>query len=257
MKISIITAVYNNADEISIAINSVLSQTYKEIEYIIVDGASTDGTINVIKSFGNQITTFISEPDKGIYDALNKGLSLATGDVIGVLHSDDVFNNSRVIEVIAQRFNNEGCDATYGDLEYVSKTDVTNVIRYWKSCPFDVKNFRRGWMPAHPTLFMRKKIYDEYGMFDTRYKISSDYDLILRTLASGNLKCLYIPMVITRMKLGGASNKSIPNLWKKSYEDWLALRRNKKGGLLVLFLKNSSKLHQFIRKRGSSKAFVA
>lgn len=248
MKISIITAVYNNRDEIEIAINSVLSQTYKNIEYIIVDGGSTDGTVEIINRHIDKISRFISEPDKGIYDALNKGLSIASGDIIGLLHSDDIFASNMVIEKIAETFIQDNYDAVYGDLEYVSKTDTSKVIRYWKSSQFDAANFYKGWMPPHPTLFMKKKIYEEYGNFDTSYKIASDYDLMLRTLASGKIEAKYIPIVITRMRLGGTSNKNLKNIWRKSFEDWQALRRNNIGGFLILLKKNLTKIRQFIIK---------
>jgi len=249
MKISIITAVYNNRDEIEIAINSVLSQTYKNIEYIIVDGGSTDGTVEIINRHIDKISRFISEPDKGIYDALNKGLSIASGDIIGLLHSDDIFASNMVIEKIAETFIQGNYDAVYGDLEYVSKTDTSKVIRYWKSSQFDAANFYEGWMPPHPTLFMKKKIYEEYGNFDTSYKIASDYDLMLRTLASGKIEAKYIPIVITRMRLGGTSNKNLKNIWRKSFEDWQALRRNNIGGFLILLKKNLTKIGQFIIKK--------
>lgn len=251
MKISIITAVFNNVEEISSAIDSVLSQTYQDIEYIIIDGGSTDGTTEVIKSYGNKITHFISEPDHGIYVALNKGISIAHGEVIGLLHSDDFFDSPLVIQKIAETFMNGNFDVVYGDLEYVSKTNLSKVVRYWKSSEFDALNFKKGWMPPHPSLFMKKNVYSQYGMFDIFFEIASDYDLMLRTLAKGHLKCKYIPVVITRMRLGGASNKSLRNIWRKSYEDWLALRRNHIGGLMVLFRKNFSKIHQFIHKNPS------
>jgi glycosyltransferase len=249
MKISIITAVYNNRNEISVAIQSVLSQTYSNIEYIIIDGGSTDGTIEEVQKFADKISVFVSAPDKGIYDALNKGLEDATGDVIGILHSDDIFYSEKTLSQIAKVFEQKQCDAVYGNLLYVSKTDTSKVIRFWESRSFEPNLFRKGWMPAHPTLFMRKSVYDTFGQFDLRYKIASDYDLMLRTVGSGKLKCEYLPEVITRMRVGGASNKSLKNIWNKSYEDYLALRRNKMGGFFTLFLKNISKVGQFLRKK--------
>jgi glycosyltransferase len=249
IKISIITAVYNNHAHIEQCIQSVLSQTYTNIEHIIIDGNSNDGTANIIRNYENKIAHWVTEPDKGIYDALNKGIKLATGDVVGLLHSDDMFANDRVIEKIADRFTETQCDATYGDLLYVSKADPSKIIRYWKSCPFDVKNFRKGWMPAHPTLFMTKNIYDTLGLFNLKYRISSDYDLMLRTVGTGRLTCEYIPEVITHMRVGGASNKSIKNIWVKSYEDWQALRSNKTGGLSTLIRKNISKVGQFFHRQ--------
>ncbi len=245
IKVSIITAVRNNCANIEQCIKSVQSQTYQDIEHIIIDGDSTDGTKDIIRAHKNKSSRWISEPDKSIYDALNKGINLASGDIIGFLHSDDLFDNPSVIEKIAAKFLQTNCDAVYGDLLYVSKTDPAKVIRYWKSSPFDVKKFRQGWMPAHPTLFMRKAVYDHYGLFDLQYKIASDYDLMLRTVGSGELSCEYLPEIITRMRLGGASNKSLKNIWRKSYEDLQALRKNKSGGFYTLLLKNLSKIRQF------------
>ena len=248
IKISIITAVYNNRDNIGPCIDSVLSQSYPNIEHIVVDGQSTDGTIDIIRSYENKIGKWASEKDTSIYDALNKGIAMSTGDVIGFLHSDDVFNNATMIEKIATLFSRTNSDAVYGDLVYVSKTNIANIVRYWKSNEFNVTKFRHGWMPPHPTLFLTKKVYDSYGLFNLKYRISSDYDLMLRTLGSGNLHCEYLPEIITRMRVGGASNKSLKNIWIKSYEDWQALKQNKIGGFYTLFLKNVSKLGQFLHK---------
>jgi len=248
LTISIITAVYNNKDNIRNCIESVASQKYPHIEHIVVDGKSTDGTVDIIRSCESSIRQWISEKDNGIYDALNKGISLATGDVIGFLHSDDLFENPTIVKKIADVFHHTQCDAVYGNLVYVSKTDTQSIVRYWQSNPFDVKRFRQGWMPPHPTLFMKKKVYAEFGTFNLKYHIASDYDLMLRTVGSGKLVCEYLPEIITRMRVGGASNKSLKNIWRKSYEDWRALKENKKGGLRTLFLKNISKLGQFFRK---------
>jgi glycosyltransferase len=245
MTISIITVVYNNASSIEQCIQSVLSQTYPGIEYIVVDGGSADGTCNIIERYRERITSYVSEPDGGMYDALNKGIAMANGDVVGILHSDDLFHTPDVVADVALVFSQTGCDAVYGDLWYVAKDDPGRVIRNWKSTPFDVRNFYHGWMPPHPTLFMKKKVYSEFGGFDTTYKIAADYDLMLRTLGSGKLKCEYLPQVITRMRMGGASNKSLRNIWRKSMDDWRALRRNKKGGIYTLVMKNVSKLGQF------------
>ena len=250
LKVSIITAVYNNHAYIEQCILSVQSQTYPNIEHIIIDGNSNDGTLEIIRKYQKQGYQWISEPDNGIYDALNKGIGLASGDIIGLLHSDDQFANPFIIENVVARFTNTDCDATYGDLLYISRTDPPGTIRYWKSCPFNANLFRKGWMPAHPTLFMKKSIYDTFGLFNVKYRIASDYDLMLRTVGSGKLKCEYLPEIITHMRVGGASNKSFINIWLKSYEDWQALRTNKMGGLYTLFLKNFSKLGQFFHKRG-------
>ncbi len=245
IKVSIITVVYNNAAFIEQCIQSVLSQTYQHIEYIVVDGGSTDGTCQIIEKYKHQISKYISESDGGMYYALNKGINLANGEVIGILHSDDTFAYSTVISNIADRFANTSCDAVYGDLWYVSKNNSSKIIRNWKSGEFNVRNFYHGWMPPHPTLFMKHTVYNEFGMFDTSYKIAADYDFMLRTMASGKLHCEYLPQVITRMRVGGASNKSLGNIWLKTCDDWRALRRNKIGGLYTLVMKNVTKVGQF------------
>jgi len=249
MTISIITVVYNNAASIGQCIQSVLSQSFPDIEYIVIDGGSTDGTCKIIEKSRQQIMQYVSEHDGGMYFGLNKGIRMATGDIVGILHSDDLFHGPDVVSDVAKVFNRTGCDAVYGDLWYVAKNNPEKVIRNWKSTPFNVRNFYHGWMPPHPTLFMKRSIYNEFGLFDTSYKIAADYDLMLRTIGSGKLHCEYLPEVITHMRVGGASNKSLRNIWLKSSDDWHALRRNKKGGLYTLFMKNVSKLGQFLVRK--------
>ena len=248
MKISIITSVYNNQETIAEAMDSVLSQTYTDIEYIIIDGGSTDDTVNIIKSYQNRIAVFISEPDKGIYDGLNKGIKLATGDVIGFLHSDDLYENNTVIEQVAQAFMASEIDSVYGDLTYVNKSDPTKVIRYWKSGEFTLKKLRCGWMPPHPTFFVKRAIYQQHGQFDTSFKIAADYDLMLRFLGKYKISTDYIPSVLIKMRVGGESNKSLKNVIRKSTEDLQAMRNNNIGGFLSLIFKNLSKVKQFIKK---------
>ncbi len=248
MKISIITSVYNNQETIAEAMDSVLSQTYTDIEYIIIDGGSTDDTVNIIKSYQNRIAVFISEPDKGIYDGLNKGIKLATGDVIGFLHSDDLYENNTVIEKVAKAFMASEIDSVYGDLTYVNKSDPTKVIRYWKSGEFTLKKLGRGWMPPHPTFFVKRDIYQQRGQFDTSFKIAADYDLMLRFLGKYKISTDYIPNVLIKMRVGGESNKSLKNVIRKSTEDLQAMRNNNIGGFLSLIFKNLSKVKQFIKK---------
>mgnify|MGYP000515238369 CR=1 FL=1 len=244
MKFSIITAIYNNKETITDAIDSVLRQTYQDIEYIIIDGASSDGTVEIIRRYGDKINKFISEPDSGIYDGLNKGLSLATGDIIGFLHSDDLYANKDVIELIAKKFTENNVDGVYGNLVYTSKEDTSKVIRYWKSREFSPNLLSKGWMPAHPTFFLKKEVYDQYGHFDLNFKIAADYDFMLRVLKE-NIKVKYIPEVLYKMRIGGESNKSLKNIIQKSKEDLKALRKNNVGGIGVLLMKNFSKLGQF------------
>ncbi len=229
------------------AIESVLTQTYQNIEYIIIDGESTDGTIDVIKSYGNQVSKFISETDEGIYDGLNKGIELASGDVICFLHSDDLYVDSSVIQKIANVFVNNNIDGTYGDLVYVSKIDTAKVLRYWKSKDFELKFLKQGWMPAHPTFFLRKEVYKKFGTFDLGFKIAADYDFMLRVLGGG-IKVKYLPEVLYKMRIGGESNKSVKNIIRKSKEDLRALKKNNIGHIYTLLYKNISKITQFIIK---------
>lgn len=248
LKITIITAVYNNHDHLEACFSSVFSQSYPNIEYIVVDGASTDGSVDIIKKYDGKITRWVSEPDRGIYDALNKGIAMATGDVIGLLHSDDLFNSSGTIRQIAETFEKTGCDATYGNLEYVSRNNPGQVIRFWKSAPYKPSLLKTGWMPPHPTLFVKRKWYMEKGTFRTDFRISADYDLILRLFSDSRFKTCYIDQVITRMRTGGASNRSLKNIYLKSKEDYIALRQTKVGGFVTLFRKNAQKILQFVKR---------
>ena len=254
MKISIVTSVYNNKETISEAIESVLSQTYDNIEYIVVDGASSDGTVDIIENYADKITTFISEPDKGIYDGLNKGIGLATGDVVGFLHSDDLFEDEYVLEKIAKAFKTMHVDSIYGDLTYVSKEDTSKVVRYWKSGVFTMGKLKRGWMPPHPTFYVKREVYQKYGVFDTTFKIAADYDSILRFLGREKVSTHYIHEVLVKMRVGGASNKSIKNLVQKSKEDLKAMKNNGVGHVGSLLVKNASKLPQFFSRKSRKSA---
>ena len=249
MKISIITSVYNNKETISETIESVLSQTYDDLEYIIIDAASTDGTVDIIKQYQDKISTFVSEPDDGIFDGLNKGIALATGDVVGFLHSDDLYQHNKVIEMVAEAFKNYPVDSVFGDLTYVNNKDTSKVIRYWKSGDFSPKKLRRGWMPPHPTFFVKRHVYERSGVFDTSFKIAADYDIILRLLGKHNITTHYIPEVLVKMRVGGESNKSLRNLLQKSKEDLRAMKNNDTGNLCSLFIKNITKLPQFLKKK--------
>jgi glycosyltransferase involved in cell wall biosynthesis len=249
LKISIITATYNSAKTIESTIQSVLSQTYPNIEHIIIDGASKDSTQEIAQNFQNHHPSirYISELDKGIYDALNKGVQLASGHIIGFLHSDDFFESERVVEEIINSFQSKNYDGVYGDLRYVSSENTTKVFRYWKSRDFDSGLIKNGWMPAHPTLFLKKEVYKKHGLFDLNFKIAADYDFMLRILKDESLAFSYLPLVITNMRVGGASN-SFGNLVLKMKEDWKALRKNKiPFRTKTLFLKNVSKIKQFVK----------
>jgi len=249
MKVSIITATYNSEASIGCALKSISSQTYLNLELIIVDGASKDNTLAVIKEKYSRPVEFISEKDKGIYDALNKGVKMATGDVIGFVHSDDLLASSEIIADIAEIFKKENVDGVYGDLQYVQKGDISKTVRYWKSEDFTPSLLRKGWMPAHPTLFLKKEVYEKHGLFNLDYKIAADYDLMLRIFSDPELNFKYLPKVFTKMRVGGASNRSLKNIKLKSQEDLKALRSNGiKNPLKVLAYKNFSKLGQFVGK---------
>ena len=227
-------------------LTAVLSQTYPHIEYIIIDGGSTDGTLDIIKKYENRISKWVSEPDKGIFDALNKGITLSSGEVTGFLHSDDLFADDKVIEKIAGKFKSENCSAVYSDLVYVSKRDIKRIIRYWKAGGFTVNSLKFGWMPPHPTLFVRRSLYEKYGLFDTGLKIASDYDMILRLLKNNPDSVAYLNEVLVKMRLGGRSNRSLKNILIKSSEDYKALRKNNfKFPFFTLLMKNIRKVNQF------------
>ncbi len=245
IKISIITAVYNCKKTIENTINSIINQSHTATESIVIDGLSTDGTIQIIESYRSRLSKFISEHDNGVYEALNKGIKLATGDVIGFLHGDDVFNNDNVLAKIATVFEDASIDAVYGDLVYVHQNDIGRVIRYWQSGKFNEQALSKGWMPPHPTFYVRRTIYEQFGGFDTRYRIAADYDSILRLLKVAKIRIVYIPEIFVRMRMGGVSNRSLGTILQKSREDLAIIRNNKVGGIYTLFQKNFSKLKQF------------
>jgi glycosyltransferase len=247
MKISIITITYNSAKTVQRALESVQSQTYKDIEHIIVDGASTDGTKELIETYAKQHgnVRWISEKDKGIYNAINKGIALATGDVIGFLHSDDVLYSADSIEQIAAAFADPKIDVAYGDLQYCSGEKV---IRRWRSNPFSPSSLKFGWMPPHPTVYVRKEVYEQVGEYDEWFHISADYDMMLRIFKSG-YQSQYIPEVLVRMETGGASNKNTRARLSKTQEDYIALKKNHVGaGYLTVAFKQLRKVRQFLRK---------
>jgi glycosyltransferase involved in cell wall biosynthesis len=246
LKVSIITAVYNNQETIASALDSALAQTGVELELIVIDGGSTDGTLAVLNGYADRIAVLVSEPDKGIYDALNKGIRRASGEVLGFLHSDDLFADDNVLKRVEGAFADPQIEAVYGDLLYVLKENPEAVVRYWKAGAFSRARLGWGWMPPHPTFYVRRAVYERMGMFDTNYRIAADYDCMLRFLGKGRVRVGYIPEVLVKMRLGGASNRSIKNILRKSQEDYRALKNNKVGGMGALVWKNLSKLPQFI-----------
>ncbi len=252
MKISIITITYNSAATLPRALESVRSQTYGDIEHIIVDGASTDGTKELIINYQLSILNsqspkvrWISEPDNGIYNALNKGIAMATGDVIGFLHSDDVLYSPDSIGQIAAAFESSGADVVYGDLEY---RHGDKVVRRWRSNAFCRGDLKYGWMPPHPTVYVRREVYRQVGPYDEWFRISADYDMILRIFTAG-YKTRYIPQVLVAMETGGASNRDAKARLSKTQEDYFVLKKNHVGaGLLTVACKQLRKIRQFLRK---------
>jgi len=249
MKISIITATFNSSRFIESCIKSILKQNYKKFEIIIIDGLSTDSTIKKIKTLLDKHNNikFFSEKDLGIYHALNKGIEKANGDIIGFVHSDDLLYNKNVLSNIIDVFKNSNIDGVYGDLKYVEKQNTNKVIRYWKSKDFKPNLINKGWTPPHPTLYLRKKVYEKHGLFDLNYKISSDYDFMTKIFMDNTFNFKYIPKVITKMRVGGISNKNIKNVLIKSLEDYKVIYRNGSGGIITLLRKNTSKIKQFIK----------
>ncbi len=224
MKVSIITATYNCAAHIARCIESVNSQTYADIEHIVVDGKSSDETLTIIQSMPNRITHLVSEEDDGIYDALNKGIRLAGGELVAFLHADDVFAHADSVERMVEAIEQSGSSGAFGDLVFVDQQG--NVVRNWTSSPFSKSKLLRGWTPPHPALVLKRSVYLSKGLFDPTFRISGDYDFILRILKSNDLKISYIPGLVTRMQVGGVSTGGTHNMIRKSKEDIRALRNN-------------------------------
>jgi glycosyltransferase involved in cell wall biosynthesis len=226
LKISIITVVWNNASTIRDAIDSVLGQTYDNIEYIVVDGASTDGTVEIVQSYDDKISKFVSEKDKGLYDAMNKGIRLATGNVIGILNSDDFYIDEFVIENVVKEFEEKQCDSVYADLVFVKPENLDKVVRYYDSSHFSPSKFAYGWMPAHPTFFVKREFYEKYGVFKTDYKIAADYELLTRFLAKNKISYSYMKEPIVKMRIGGASTSGIKSNYILNKEIIRACKEN-------------------------------
>ena len=207
--VSIITVVRNGEDTIADCLRSVIDQTYRNIEHIIIDGASNDGTIGIIREYATAGIKVVSEPDQGIYDAMNKGIRNSSGEIIGILNADDMYYDNNVIESVVNAFIHENIDSCYGDLIYVDRTNPTRKTRFWRAGEYGRKRFYHGWMPPHPTFFVRRKIYEKYGVFDLKMGTAADYELILRFLVKENISTTYIPGILVKMRIGGVSNASL------------------------------------------------
>lgn len=248
LKVSIVTVVYNDQKFIENAIESVFSQTFPNIEYIVIDGGSTDGTLDKIKKYSDRISKIVSEKDKGIYDAMNKGITLASGDIVGILNSDDIYAYDGVIDDVVKAFQDSNSDCSYGDLAYVDQ-NITKTVRLWKSCPYKENLFSKGWMPPHPTFFVRRSFYEKLGGFDLRFSLAADFELLFRFLHKGGLRAEYIPRVLIKMRLGGKTNKSFWNIIKQNIEIMEILAENKVGiSPFFLFSKAGVRLRQFLSR---------
>lgn len=226
MKISVITATFNSKTTLADTLRSVAAQSHVDIEHIIVDGASIDGTLDVVRQHGERVSQIISEPDRGIYDAMNKGIKAATGDIVGILNSDDMYYDNDIVRIIADVFTNKEIDACYGDLVYVDRNDTGQIIRYWQSSPYKEGLLKRGWIPAHPTFYVRRSVYEKYGGFDLRYRLAADTELMMRFIGRYKIRVEYIPHLMVKMRLGGATNKNISNIFKQNIEIWRAAKQN-------------------------------
>lgn len=249
MKVSIITVVYNGAEFIRDCIESILNQTYPNIEYIIVDGKSTDGTVDIVNSYGTKVARFISESDRGLYDAMNKGIGLATGDVIGLLNADDFYRHDRVIENMVATFEKTNSDAVYGDMLYVDRTDKQKLKRYWRSGWYSENAFLWGWMPGHLSFFAKRRLYEQYGLFRLDMKSAADYELMLRFIHKNKVKLAYMDEVTIVMRMGGISNSSLQNRLRANRDDQLAWQLNGlKPYFFTFWLKPLRKLKQYVSK---------
>jgi len=248
LKISIITVVYNNEDTIGQAIESVFNQSYLDVEYIIIDGNSKDSTVSIIQEYQNRLGYFISEPDNGLYEAMNKGVKVATGDVIGILNSDDLYQDNNVLSDIMNLFNKDKeLDIVYGNLVYVKKEEVNRVVRNWKSKEYYHKFFDNGNVPPHPSLFLKKAVYQKVGLFNLEFKLAADYELMLRIFKNHNFKSKYINRLIIKMRLGGTTNQSFSNIVNQNKEILKAWKNNGlKAPFYLMPLRILKRLIQFI-----------
>ncbi|WP_071149710.1 glycosyltransferase family 2 protein [Bacteroides ndongoniae] len=251
MKISLITVTYNSGTTLRDTIQSVLAQTYRNVEYIVVDGLSKDNTIDIVREYEPQFEgrmKWISEKDKGLYDAMNKGVRMATGDVVGILNSDDFFTANDVLEKVAAGFD-EQTDAVYGDLHYVHPDDLQHSVRYYSSKIFKRNLMRMGFIPAHPTFYCRRECFDKFGYYKTDYKIAADFDLLLRFIYVNRIRIKYLPMDMVTMRTGGASTNGLKSRMGGMNEHLRSLRENGvKSNRFILSLRYFYKITEYFRK---------
>jgi len=248
MKVSVVTAAYNRVNSIESTIESVAIQDDRTLEYVTIDGMSSDGTDQIIQRHHSVIDTSVREPDDGIYDALNKGIKASTGDVVGFLHADDMFACEDAVSKIRKVFEQQDVDAVYGDLCYVKSDNPNSVVRYWKSGNYRVQNFRRGWMPPHPTVYVKREVYEEFGSYRTDFGSAADYECIVRLMVKHQIRVQYIPQVLVKMRVGGESNASLSNRILANKSDRLAWTSNGlKPPFGLRFTKPLLKLNQYFK----------
>jgi len=250
MTVSIITVCFNSGQTIADTLQSIRDQDYPFIESVVVDGGSTDNTMAIVQRYADVVTTSISEPDKGIYDAMNKGLAMAKGDVIGILNSDDLLADTQSISRVVQAFSHQACDCVYADLVYVDQTDTNKVVRYWKSGKGTAKDFYYGWMPPHPTFYVSRRVLEQCGKYDLRFPVASDYEYMLRLIVKHQLTVSYIPqIVLVKMRMGGYSNHSVNNRKRSFFENHEAWRVNGlKPYFFTVWFKIARKFKQYLAK---------
>ncbi|MHC4199619.1 MAG: glycosyltransferase family 2 protein [Planctomycetota bacterium] len=250
MKVTVVTPCLNRVDVIEACIRSVIDQTHRDVEHVIVDGGSTDGTLDVLERYDRRIAHWSTGPDRGIYDAINRGIAAATGEAVGVLNADDVYADARALETVARALEKTGAESCYGDLVYVHAKDPERVVRYWVSGRYRRSRFRsRGWMPPHPAFFVRREVHGRYGVYNTDLGISSDYEMMLRLLVRHGISTHYVPRVLVRMRSGGVSGGGPASLLRAAVEDYRAWRLSRlPPSLFTIAMKKLGKLPQFFRR---------
>jgi glycosyltransferase involved in cell wall biosynthesis len=249
-EVSIVTVCFNSSRTIRETIDSVLSQNHHPVQYIIVDGGSTDGTVELVQQYKQGISHFVSEPDRGIYDAMNKGIRLATGDIIGLLNSDDTYADSHVVTDLVTAMSAANADAVFADLVYVDQSDTRRVRRYYDSSRWRPRRFRFGWMPAHPTFFIKRKFYERHGLFSLDYRIAADFEMLVRLLYRGGATYTHVARPVVKMRTGGMSTRGLRHSWLLNREIVRACRANGIWTTLPLVLmKTPAKLMETVRPR--------
>jgi len=249
MKVSLITVVYNGEKYLNECFESVKAQDYADLEYIVIDGGSTDSTLSIVEQHKKAIGQFVSEKDKGMYDALNKGITIANGEVVGILNADDMLAGTDVISNIVKQFKEEKSDGVYGNLNYINPDQANSIVRKWVSKPFTLKDIKLGWMPAHPTLYLKKDLFEKYGNYSLDYGTAADYELMIRFLYQHQVKAVFLNQLIVNMRIGGMSNASFKQRYHAMLNDFKAMRSNAiPYPIITLLLKKISKIGQFLHK---------